>query len=83
MNQRKHVLDMDEFTADAFVNRDEPIPTIKISGNDNGEASEPPKGKRERLKESATSKLKEKAQDVASPENKRYGYSIQDRLFTK
>ena len=72
---------MDEYTADAFVNRDEPIPTISLPGNED-HAPEQPKGKRDRLKDSTTSKLKEKAQDISS-KDKKHGYSIQDRLFTK
>ena len=71
---------MDEYTADAFVNRDEPIPTIAVSGN---EETVETKSKRERLKESTTSKIREKVQGVTTPETKKYGYSLQDRLFTK
>ena len=74
---------MDEFTADAFVNREEPIPVIAVSGNDT--PSSDPKGKRERLKDSLagpSSKLKEKLHDASSG-SKDYGYSLHDRLFTK
>ena len=74
---------MDEFTADAFVNRDEPIPVIAVSGNET--PSSDGKGKRERLKESLSgtnAKLKDKLQDAGSG-SKEYGYSLQDRLFTK
>lgn len=74
---------MDEYTADAFVNRDEPIPVIALSGND--VPSSDPKGKRERLKESlsgSSSRLKEKLYEHGSG-SKEYGYSLQDRLFTK
>ena len=74
---------MDEYTADAFVNRDEPIPTLAHPGNDDSPAPVTPKGKRERLKESTASRLKEKVSDTSSPETKKYGYSLQDRLFTK
>ena len=74
---------MDEFTADAFVNRDEPIPTLALSGNDTpAEAPPDPKGKRERLKESAASKLKERVQDIGA-EDKKHGFSLSDRLFAK
>ena len=73
---------MDEYTADAFVNRNEPIPTLAAPGNDDT-APVTPKGKRERLKESTTSHLKEKISDVHSPESRRYGFSLQDRLFAK
>ncbi|KAG8526792.1 uncharacterized protein KY384_008221 [Bacidia gigantensis] len=76
---------MDEFTADAFVNRDEPIPTISLPGNDAPSAtSHDHKGKRERLKESTASKLKDKIADPGSQhEKKKYGFSLSDRLFTK
>ena len=74
---------MEEFTADAFVNREEPIPVIALSGNDS--PSSDPKGKRDRLKDSLSGskdKLKEKLQDTSSG-SKEYGYSLQDRLFAK
>ena len=74
---------MDEYTADAFVNREEPIPVFPVSGSDN--PSSDPKGKRDRLKETLTGskdKLKEKLHDTGSG-SKEYGYSLQDRLFAK
>ena len=74
---------MEECTADAFVNREEPIPVIALLGSDN--PSSDPKGKRERLKDSLSSsrdKLKDKLQDTGTG-SKDYGYSLQDRLFTK
>ena len=74
---------MDESTADVFVNREEPVPVIAVPGNET--QSSDAKGKRERLKESllgTNSKLKEKLQDAGSG-SKDYGYSLQDRLFTK
>ncbi len=75
---------MEEYTADAFVNREEPIPVIAVSGNDS--PSSDPKGKCERLKDSLTGskdKLKEKLHDAAGSGSKDYGYSLQDRLFAK
>ena len=72
---------MDEFTADAFVNRDEPIPVLSIPGNEPSE----PKGKRDRLKEALsnkTSKVKDKLHESTS-DTKDYGYFLQDRLFAK
>ncbi len=74
---------MDELTADAFVNRDEPIPVIAVSGNET--QSSDTKGKRERLKESLSNsnlRLKDKLHDAGSG-SKEYGYSLQDRLFAK
>ena len=73
---------MDEYTADAFANREEPIPVIAV-GNDGLPSDH--KGKRERLKESlggTSSKLKDKLHEHGSG-SKEYGYSLQDRLFTK
>lgn len=75
---------MDEFTADAFANREEPVPVLSVSGPDTS-SSDTVKGKRERLKESLSGskdKLKDKLQDTGSG-SKDYGYSLQDRLFTK
>ena len=75
---------MDEYTADALVNRQEPIPVIALSGSDS--PSSDPKGKRDRLKESLTGskdKLKEKLYDATGSGSKEYGYSLQDRFFAK
>ena len=74
---------MDEFTADAFVNREEPIPVIAAAGNE--APSSDPKGKRERFNETlrgTSSKLKDKLHEHG-PGSKEYGQSLQDRLFTK
>ena len=76
---------MDEYTADAFVNRDEPIPVFTLPGNDPSSSSSEPKGKRDRLKEAlsnGTAKAKDKLQE-STTDRKDYGYSLQDRLFTK
>lgn len=72
---------MDEFTADTFVNRDEPIPAISVLGND-GTPSDS-ESKRERLRKNlSSSKLKEKLQHVGAGKTDS-GSSIQDRLFAK
>lgn len=76
---------MDEYTADAFVNRDEPVPLIAVSGDhDLSSASsdhEHSESKRERLKSKlSSSKLKDNMHDVGKREN---GASLQDRLFSK
>lgn len=78
---------MDEYTADAFVNRDEPIPVLRVPAADDGSAAPAaePKGFRERLKAKSagtTSKFKDKVQESVLG-NKDHGYSLQDRLFTK
>ena len=75
------MITMDEFTADAFVNREEPVPLIAVSGqSDLSEASsdnEHSGSKRERLKEKlSSSRLREKMHDDS-------GTSLQDRLFSK
>ncbi|KAL2038207.1 hypothetical protein N7G274_009155 [Stereocaulon virgatum] len=73
---------MDEYTADAFANREEPIPVIAV-GNDS--LSSDHRGKREILKEKisgTSSKLKDKLHEHGSG-SKEYGSSLQDRLFTK
>lgn len=75
---------MDEYTADAFVNRDEPIPTISASGTTDPQPPDTSKGKRERLKDSSKDRLKNKLHvEDGSSGGKVYGYSLQDRLFTK
>ena len=73
---------MDEYTADAFVNRDEPVPVLTFSGTTRSPSPDP-ESKRSRLRESiSNSKLKEKLQDGASSRSET-GYSLQDRLLTK
>ncbi|TAQ87837.1 hypothetical protein B7494_g3851 [Chlorociboria aeruginascens] len=79
---------MDEFTVDAFVNRDEPIPVVNLDPvedlpdeNDSIYGVEPKEGKRRRLK-NAGSALKDnmrKAQGRASDARS----SMQDRLLEK
>ncbi|KAI4237075.1 MAG: hypothetical protein LQ352_007962 [Teloschistes flavicans] len=72
---------MDEYTADAFVNRDEPVPTLTFTST--GSPSPDPESKRSKLKESLSqSKLKEKIQDGAASRSET-GFSLQDRLLTK
>jgi hypothetical protein len=80
---------MDEYTADAFANRDEPIPlfTITASDGDHGSVSEPERtSKRDRLKQSA-SRMKAVAQDLGAEQAQRLQNngtaSLQDRLFAK
>ena len=77
---------MDEFTADAFANRDEPAPTVAVSGNPmthcaSSDGDDHSGSRREKLKEQLSgSKLKEKIHDVRRSES---GSSLQDRLFSK
>ena len=75
---------MDEYTTDAFANRDEPIPVINVSGN-NGTpgGSSDSESKRSRLKNLLPSpKLKQKIQDATAGTGES-GHSLQDRLFAK
>lgn len=77
---------MDEYTADAFVNRDEPVPILTIPNDEVASATssdnEHAESKRSRLKkELSGSKLKEKLHDAGKRHES--GNSLQDRLFTK
>jgi len=72
---------MDEYTADALVNRDDPIPAINLSGSD--AQSSDSGSKRQKIKDSlSASKLKDKLQNVASSKSEP-GHSLQDQLFAK
>jgi hypothetical protein len=75
---------MDEYTADAFANRDEPIPLFTVTSSDVGSASDSEKtSKRDRLRKSA-SKMRAVAQDLGAERLQNNGTSsIQDRLFAK
>ena len=82
--------EMDEYTPEAFSNREEPVPLLTVANNDDDSpSSDGASSKRRRLKESLSrSKLGERAHDLtdgkvdkmASPTGKG---SIQDRLFSK
>ena len=76
---------MDEYTADAFANRDEPIPLLMVT--DDASASETDRiGKREKLKQSAL-RMKEIARDLRAEQAQKLqttaSSSLQDRLFSK
>ena len=78
---------MDEYTADAFANRDEPIPLLTVTASDGGSASETQNiGKRDKIKKSAA-RMKEIAQDLGVEHVQRLqsskSPSFQDRLFAK
>ena len=81
---------MDEYTADALVNRDEPIPAISVSRDnvptrDNGTPSSDPEHqrRRDRFKHLSASNLKDQIHDVATGGKSESGASLQDRLFAK
>ena len=78
---------MDEYTADAFANRDEPIPLFTVTASDVGSASDPEKtSKRDALRKSA-SRVRAMAQDLGAEQAQRLQNneisSIHDRLFAK
>lgn len=72
---------MDTSSAEALVNRDDPIPVINIPARD--AASSDSDSRRHKLKESLSpSKLKGKLQDVTSSKSE-HSQPLQDRFFTK
>jgi hypothetical protein len=79
---------MDEFTVDAFVNRDDPVPVISLdrsgefSGDDGEIEVESNNGKRLDLKKHLRSNIKEKFRK-ATGKGSESGTSIQDRLLEK
>ena len=81
---------MDEFTADAFANRDEPIPLVVASYDDVEDSDsevESSLSRRQRLKRSLSpAGLRERAkdfQDERLQSTTGEKMSIQDRLFTR
>lgn len=75
---------MDGYASKHIVNRDEPIPVIKIPQFDNEDSSsadteQQKLGKRERFRQEAD-RLKEKLHDVSSQYKTSQG-SVQERLF--
>ena len=78
---------MDEYTADAFANRDEPIPLFAVTASDVGSASDSEKtSKRGGFRKSA-SRMRAMAQDLGAEQAQRLQNneisSIHDRLFAK
>lgn len=76
---------MDEYTADAFANRDDTIPVLTVTTSD-GVSTDTPvetEGRRGKIEKSlSASRLQEKLQDVHSSKNEP-GLSLQDRFFAK
>lgn len=68
---------MEESTAEAFANRDEPVSLIEVISND-GLSSDSSERKRDRLLSRSKKQL---PPDVGVAKSKRS--SLQDRLFTK
>jgi hypothetical protein len=80
---------MDEFTVDAFVNRDDPVPVITFerdedfSGDEGEMEVDPRDGKRRGLKKHLSkSNLKDRFRKVTGKSSES-GTSIQDRLLEK
>ncbi|KKY15932.1 putative integral peroxisomal membrane [Phaeomoniella chlamydospora] len=82
---------MDEYTADAFVNRDDPIPVLTVTADDDAASTSEldasvDEDRGQRLRQTLSgSKLREKAQQYASEYSDYAGgkQSIQDRLFAR
>ncbi|EXJ77246.1 hypothetical protein A1O3_10404 [Capronia epimyces CBS 606.96] len=84
---------MDEYTADAFANRDEPVPLITVSQSDLDDASSSEADtttQKGRIKSRLSpSRLMSKGQELAAAQIEKYGsspgakVSLQDRLFSK
>ena len=82
---------MEDYTTDAFANRDEPIPLISVTADDLLDSSSDAEvaGKRARLKNKlSASRLKDKARGYAASQAEKLdtspgSSSIQDRLFAK
>ena len=83
---------MDEYTFDAYANRDEPVPLLMVTPSDvEGSSSDIDSESRQaRIKSSlSASKLKAKAQDIAADRKEKLDQSstgrlsLQDRLFAK
>lgn len=76
---------MDDYTAEAIVNRDEPVPILTIPNEDTPSTASSDAehaSKRSRLKNKlSSSHLKEKIQDAGYYHES--GASLQDRLFSK
>lgn len=71
---------MEEYTADAFANRDEPVPALPF-GNQDSTSSRP--SKREKLKAKFGVNQNGKGSDENNDRSNQSGLSIQDRLFSR
>lgn len=82
---------MDEYTAETFANRDEPVPLITVSQSDvdasSSEASVPAQSTG--FRSALSSRLKSKGQDFVAAQVEKHGSSsgttssLQDKLFSK
>ncbi|KAI9784616.1 MAG: hypothetical protein M1839_001838 [Geoglossum umbratile] len=69
---------MDEYTAEVFVNRDEPIPVINLPSSEDGSGADQTPGKRDRLKRALTHR-----RTVSDGQSDGPASSLQDRIFAK
>lgn len=81
---------MDEFTHDAFANRDEPVPLLVVPGSDDdisisdAESIESSASRSSRIRRRVSpSRLKEKAHERQAERIEEGKLSLQDRLFSK
>lgn len=73
---------MDDFTDDAFVNRDEPIPVVQLDAHDDAsDSAEPSYGERKR--DRFWQHGKNIKDNLSKAHEKADGYSMQDRLLDK
>jgi hypothetical protein len=68
---------MEEYTADAFANRDEPLPALSFGNQEDSTPSRP--SKREKLK----AKFGVNQNGKGTDKDDQPGLSIQDRLFSR
>lgn len=75
---------MDEYTAEAFANRDEPVPVLTVPDDRSASSdTEQASSKRTRVKSKlSSSHLKEKLHEAGHRSNDT-GASLQDRLLSK
>lgn len=81
-----HQHEMDEYTADAFANRDEPLPVLTITPEPGNGSQESDNSSRAKIRKTlSASRLKERIQDAGSgaPGRSDGHQSLQDRLFSK
>ncbi|KAK2734283.1 hypothetical protein FQN55_002831 [Onygenales sp. PD_40] len=77
---------MDEFTAEAFVNRDEPIPVIQITPRTSDDSPRPAEKDSDSKSRLSARRLRDKLYDVGSESKAKAesaGLSLQDRLLAR
>ncbi|KAK2812724.1 hypothetical protein FQN50_001052 [Emmonsiellopsis sp. PD_5] len=77
---------MDEFTAEAFVNRDDPIPVIQITPRTSNDSPRPAEKDSDSKSRLSARRLRDKLYDVGSESKAKAesaGLSLQDRLLAR